>query len=158
MYPEANIPVTQLSIQQNFSTSYHLQLGRTLAPLRQEGILILASGTTTHNLRAFGQYDFDATPPEWVQGFDDWLADWCITTLFGFDLAYYGRFKCNIKRLVEYPNLWNYLRDLYQQPGVKQMCSADHVKQLYYAGLPELNPNRVIPVGPEIDFDLPLFN
>ncbi len=75
MYPEANIPVTQLSIQPSFSTSYHLQLGRALAPLRQEGILILASGTTTHNLRAFGQYDFDATPPEWVQGFDDWLAE-----------------------------------------------------------------------------------
>lgn len=44
---------------------------------------------------------------------------------------------------------------MYQQPGVKQLCSADHVKQLYYAGLLELNPNRVIPVGPDIDFDLP---
>lgn len=74
MYPEANIPVTQLSIQPHLGTSYHLQLGRALAPLRQENILILASGTTTHNLRAFGQYAFDATPPDWVQQFDDWLA------------------------------------------------------------------------------------
>ena len=84
------------------------------------------------------------------------LADWCLfTTLFRFDLAYYGLFKCNLKRLVDYPNLWNYFRDLYQQPGVKQICNVDHVKQLYYGGLPELNPSRVIPVGPDIDFDLP---
>lgn len=84
------------------------------------------------------------------------LADWCLfTTLFRFDLAYYGIFKCNLKRLVDYPNLWNYLRDLYQQKGVRQMCSADHVKQLYYAGLPELNPSRIVPKGPEISFDLP---
>lgn len=75
MYPEANTPVTQLSIQPHFGTSYHLQLGRALAPLRQEGVLILASGTTTHNLRAFGQYAFDAVPPEWVQQFDRWLAE-----------------------------------------------------------------------------------
>jgi len=74
MYPDANIPVTQLSLQPHLGTSYHMQLGRALAPLRQAGILILASGTTTHNLRAFGQYAFDAPPPNWVQEFDDWLA------------------------------------------------------------------------------------
>lgn len=84
------------------------------------------------------------------------LADWCLfTTLFRFDLAYYGLFKCNLRRLIDYPNLWNYLLDLYQQPGVKSMCRADHVKQLYYAGLPELNPSCVIPKGPEIDFEQP---
>ena len=84
------------------------------------------------------------------------LADWCLfTTLFRFDLAYYGLFKCNLKRLVEYPHLWNYCRELYQQPGVREWCSADHVKQLYYAGLPELNPSGIVPVGPEIDFEQP---
>jgi len=57
--------------------------------------------------------------------------------------------------LIDYPNLWNDLRDLYQQPGVKQMCNADHVKQLDYAGLPEINLNRIVPKGPEINFDLP---
>lgn len=77
------------------------------------------------------------------------LADWCLfTTLFRFDLAYYGLFKCNLKRLVDYPNLWRYFQTLYQQPGVQEVCSADHVKRLYYAGLPELNPHRIIPVGP----------
>ena len=82
------------------------------------------------------------------------LADWCMfTTLFRFDLAYYGIFKCNLKRLVDYPHLWNYCRDLYQQPGVANVSSISHVKELYYAGIPEINPNGIIPVGPEIDFD-----
>jgi putative glutathione S-transferase len=81
------------------------------------------------------------------------LADWCLfPTLFRFDLAYYGLFKCNLKRLVDYPNLWNYCRDLYQQPGVCDVCSADHVKHLYYAGIPEINPNRIVPKGPLMDF------
>lgn len=84
------------------------------------------------------------------------LADWCLfTTLFRFDLAYNGIFKCNIRRLIDYPNLWSYCRDLYQQPGVKQVCSVEHVKQLYYAGIPEINPNRIVPKGPELNFDLP---
>lgn len=80
-------------------------------------------------------------------------ADWCLfTTLFRFDLAYHGLFKCNLKRLVDYPNLWAYCKDLYQQPGVAPWCRIDHVKQLYYAGLPELNPSRIVPEGPEIDY------
>jgi glutathionyl-hydroquinone reductase len=83
------------------------------------------------------------------------LADWCLfTTLFRFDLAYYGLFKCNIRRLVDYPNLWNYCRGLYQYPGVAEVCSVDHVKRLYYAGLPELNPTGIVPQGPDIDFGL----
>lgn len=81
------------------------------------------------------------------------LADWCLfTTLFRFDLAYHGLFKCNIKRLTDYPNLWDYCRDLYQQPGVSAVCSVDHVKRIYYAGLLELNPSGIVPVGPAIDF------
>lgn len=84
------------------------------------------------------------------------LADWCMfTTLYRFDLAYYGLFKCNLKRLVDYPNLWNYLLDLYQQPGVREMCNSTHIKQLYYAGVSELNPNCIIPLGPMIDFEAP---
>ena len=60
------------------------------------------------------------------------LADWCMfTTLFRFDLAYHGIFKCNLKRLVDYPNLWNYGRSLYQQPGVAEVCNVSHVKELY---------------------------
>jgi glutathionyl-hydroquinone reductase len=76
------------------------------------------------------------------------LADWCLfTTLFRFDLAYYGLFKCNLKHLSDYPWLWNYLFSLYKIPGVKEMCSVDHVKRLYYMGIPEINPNRIVPLG-----------
>jgi glutathionyl-hydroquinone reductase len=82
------------------------------------------------------------------------LADWCLfATLFRFDLAYYGLFKCNLKRLIDFANLWNYCRDLYQYSDVRSMCSVDHVKQLYYVGIPELNPSAIVPQGPIIDFD-----
>ena len=81
------------------------------------------------------------------------LADWCLfTTLFRFDLAYYGLFKCNLKCLVDFPNLWNYCRELYQYGEAQSVCSIDHVKRLYYAGLPELNPSRIVPTGPAIAF------
>lgn len=81
------------------------------------------------------------------------LADWCMfTTLFRFDLAYHGVFKCNLKRLVDYPNLWNYCRNLYRQPGVAEVCSISHVKELYYRGIPEVNPNGIVPLGPKISF------
>ena len=84
------------------------------------------------------------------------IADWCLfTTLFRFDLAYYSLFKCNLKRLVDFPNLWSYCRELYQYPGVRSVCSIEHVKQLYYAGLPELNPSRIVLIGPDLNWDLP---
>lgn len=74
MYPEGSIPVTQLAIQPNLGPEHHLQVGRALSPLRHEGILILASGSATHNLGAFGAYPFDASPVTWAEAFDDWLA------------------------------------------------------------------------------------
>lgn len=84
------------------------------------------------------------------------LADWCLfTTLFRFDLAYHGAFKCNVKRLVDYPNLWNYTRHLYQYDEARTVSNAAHVKRLYYAGLPEINPTRIVPRGPDIDFAAP---
>jgi len=76
------------------------------------------------------------------------LADWCLfPTLFRFELAYYGLFKCNLKHLQDYPNLWKYLLKLYEMAGVKEMCSTDHVKRLYYMGIPEINPNQIVPLG-----------
>lgn len=82
-------------------------------------------------------------------------ADWCLfTTLLRFDLAYYGIFKCNLRRLVDYPNLWNYLKELYQQPRVKEVCNTDHIKRLYYSLL-QLNPTQIVSKGPLIDFDAP---
>lgn len=77
------------------------------------------------------------------------------TTLLRFDVAYYGLFKCNLRRLIDYPNLWNYLKELYQQPGVREVCNIDRIKRLYYVGLPQLNPTQIVPVGPIIDFEAP---
>lgn len=83
-------------------------------------------------------------------------ADWCMfTTLLRFDAVYYVHFKCNLRRIVDYPNLWNYLKDLYQQPGVKETCNLDHIKRHYYKSHPKVNPTRIVPKGPLIDFDAP---
>lgn len=71
-YPQADIPVTQLSIHYYRNPHYHYQLGQVLEPLRQEGVLVLGSGAATHNLYAF-DHDYDAAPPNWVQQFDHWL-------------------------------------------------------------------------------------
>ncbi|NJL60821.1 MAG: glutathione S-transferase family protein [Methylacidiphilales bacterium] len=83
-------------------------------------------------------------------------ADWCMfTTLFRFDAVYYVHFKCNIRRIIDYPNLWNYLKDLYQYPGVKETCNLDHIKRHYYKSHPQVNPTRIVPKGPIINFDEP---
>jgi len=72
------------------------------------------------------------------------------TTLVRFDVVYYGLFKCNRRRIQDYPHLGAYLRDLYQLPGVAQTCDLEAVKQDYYGNLFPLNPGGIIPVGPEI--------
>ncbi len=80
-------------------------------------------------------------------------ADWRLfTTLVRFDAVYYGHFKCNLRRLVDYPNLWAYTRDLYQWPEIAATCHLDHVKAHYYGSHPTINPNGIIPLGPELDF------
>lgn len=72
-YPQADIPVIQMSVQPRLGPEHHWQLGQAIAPLRDQGILILGSGGATHNLGAFAS-DYDASPPDWVVAFDDWLA------------------------------------------------------------------------------------
>ena len=83
-------------------------------------------------------------------------ADWCMfTTLLRFDAVYYSHFKCNLRRIVDYPNLWNYLKELYQVLGVKETCNLDHIKRHYYNSHPNVNPTRIVPKGPLINFDAP---
>jgi len=83
-------------------------------------------------------------------------ADWRLfTTLVRFDSVYVGHFKCNKKRLVDYPSLWAYTRELYQVPGVVHTVNMDHIKYHYYASHKTLNPTGIVPKGPEIDFMLP---
>ena len=83
-------------------------------------------------------------------------ADWRLfTTLVRFDAVYVGHFKCNIRRIVDYPNLWDYLRDLYQVSGIKDTVNMEHIKAHYYTSHATINPTGVIPAGPIIDFDKP---
>jgi putative glutathione S-transferase len=83
-------------------------------------------------------------------------ADWRLfTTLVRFDAVYHGHFKCNIRRIEDYPNLSGYLRDLYQTPGVAETVDMEHIKRHYYFSQRTLNPSGVVPVGPELAFDRP---
>ena len=83
-------------------------------------------------------------------------ADWRLfTTLVRFDPVYYNHFKTNKKRLVEYPNLWAYTRELYQVPGVADTVNMDHIKYHYFASHTSVNPTRIVPQGPDIDFMAP---
>jgi len=79
-------------------------------------------------------------------------ADWRLfTTLVRFDAVYVGHFKCNLRRIADYPNLSNYLRDLFQVPGVAQTVNMRHIKAHYYGSHATINPTGIIPLGPEID-------
>lgn len=83
-------------------------------------------------------------------------ADWRLfTTLLRFDAVYYSHFKCNVRRLVDYANLWPYARDLYQQDGVAETVHMDHIKGHYYTSQPQVDPTGIVPIGPDIDFSAP---
>jgi putative glutathione S-transferase len=77
------------------------------------------------------------------------------TTLVRFDSVYHGHFKCNIRRIVDYKNLWAYTRDIYQIPGIAPTVNFDHIKRHYYKSHKRINPTGIVPVGPALDFDAP---
>lgn len=80
--------------------------------------------------------------------------DWrTFVTLIRFDAVYYGHFKCNLRRIIDYPNLWGYLRDLYQYDGVASTVNFDHIKRHYYYTHDDINPTRIVPIGPVLDLD-----
>jgi len=84
------------------------------------------------------------------------LADWRLfTTLVRFDPVYFGHFKCNLRRIVDYPNLSGYLRDLYATPGVAGTVDLDQIKRHYYATHAGINPSAIVPVGPVVDLEAP---
>lgn len=83
-------------------------------------------------------------------------ADWRLfTTLIRFDAVYHGHFKCNLGRLVDYPNLWAYTRELYQWPDVAATLNLQHIKQHYYRSHHTINPNGIVPAGPVLNLDDP---
>jgi putative glutathione S-transferase len=83
-------------------------------------------------------------------------ADWRLfCTLVRFDAVYYGHFKCNLRRIIDYPNLQGYLMDLYQQPGIAETVNVDHIKRHYYMTHTAINPTRIVPIGPLLDLTKP---
>jgi putative glutathione S-transferase len=83
-------------------------------------------------------------------------ADWRLfTTLLRFDPVYVGHFKCNIRRIADYPNLFNYLKELYQHPGIAETCDFETIKAHYYGSHDTINPTGIIPVGPAMDLTAP---
>jgi len=88
--------------------------------------------------------------PEFVE------TDWRLfVTLIRFDAVYHGHFKCNIRRIIDYPNLFGYLRDLYQIDGIAETVNLDHIKRHYYITHDDINPTRIVPVGPHLDLTAP---
>ncbi len=80
-------------------------------------------------------------------------ADWRLfCTLIRFDAVYHGHFKCNVRRIADYPNLSRYLRDLYFQPGIAETVNFDHIKRHYYVTHAEINPTQIVPLGPALGF------
>jgi putative glutathione S-transferase len=83
-------------------------------------------------------------------------SDWRLfPTLIRFDAVYHGHFKCNLRRIVDYPHLWPYLRDLYQHDGIAATVNLDHIKRHYYMTHNEINPTRIVPIGPALDLGAP---
>jgi putative glutathione S-transferase len=83
-------------------------------------------------------------------------ADWRLfPTLVRFDAVYNGHFKCNLRRIVDYPNLWGYTRELYQLPGIAATVELEEIKRHYYGTHPSINPSRIVPPGPLLDFESP---
>jgi putative glutathione S-transferase len=82
--------------------------------------------------------------------------DWRLfTTLVRFDAVYNSHFKCNLRRIADYPNLSNYVRDLYQVPGIADTVNMDHIKRHYFMSMTAINPTRIVPLGPLLDFSAP---
>jgi glutathionyl-hydroquinone reductase len=82
--------------------------------------------------------------------------DWRLfCTLVRFDAVYYGHFKCNVRRIVDYPNLQGYLQDLYQVAGIAETVNLDHIKRHYYVTHTEINPTQIVPLGPDLDWQSP---
>jgi putative glutathione S-transferase len=105
---------------------------------------------------AFDQLEERLSRHRYLAGAQITEADWRLfTTLVRFDSVYYSHFKCNLRRVADYPNLWNYTRDLYQMPGVAETVSIDQIKRHYYGSQRQVNPSGIVPIGPIIDFAAP---
>src|SRR5690606_17368373 len=73
------------------------------------------------------------------------------TTLIRFDLVYHTHFKCNRKRVIDYPNLWGFVREIHQIPGIAQTCNFEHIRRHYYGSHEHINPHRIVAIGPQLE-------
>lgn len=104
----------------------------------------------------FDQLEDRLSRQRYVAGPQITEADWRLfTTLVRFDAVYNGHFKCNLRRVADYHNLENYLRDLYAVPGIAETVSMDHIKRHYYGSQRQVNPTGIVPIGPLLDFTAP---
>jgi putative glutathione S-transferase len=105
---------------------------------------------------ALDQLEVRLASSRYLVGVSPTEADWRLfPTLVRFDSVYYTHFKCNRRRLIDYPNLWGYTRDLYQHPGIAETVAMDQIKRHYFTTHDQLNPGRIIPRGPDLDFTTP---
>jgi putative glutathione S-transferase len=126
---------------------YEAGFATTQAAYEQAARQLFAALDTLETRLATQRYLFGARIVE---------ADWRLfCTLVRFDAVYHGHFKCNVRRILDYPNLQAYLLDLYQQPGIAGTVNLDHIKRHYYFTHEEINPTRIVPIGPALDFTRP---
>jgi putative glutathione S-transferase len=109
-----------------------------------------------HLFDALEQWDSVLGERRFLAGDELTLADvFLFPTLYRFDAVYHTHFKCNLKRLVDFENLWPYAREIYQLPGAQATCNMDHVKAHYYRSHEDINPTGFVPVGPAADWSAP---
>jgi putative glutathione S-transferase len=125
-----------------------------LAAETRDGRFVRQANAFTDRITADGSSGFKAEPGRYHL-FGDQVTEADVrlfATLVRFDTVYHGHFKCNLRRLVDYPNLWGYARDLYQRPGFGDTTDFDHIKRHYYATHDRINPTRIVPKGPAVDW------
>lgn len=151
LYPislQGEIDAVNLLVYEKINNGVYRTGFATTQTAYQEGVEELFAALDEIELRLSQQrYLVGSCPTE---------ADWrFFTTLVRFDAVYYSHFKCNIRRLVDYPQIWSYTRELYQIPGVAETVNMDHIKKHYYLTHKKLNPSGILPIGPKLDFQKP---
>jgi putative glutathione S-transferase len=126
---------------------YRAGFATSQAAYERAAYKVFATLDTLEDRLSKQRYLFGSTPLE-----TDWRF---FVTLVRFDPVYYGHFKCNLRRIIDYPNLYGYLKDLYQLPGIAETVNFDHIKRHYYMTHDDINPTRIVPIGPAQDLTSP---
>ena len=127
-----------------------------MSPRQTKPCKINACDYSTKNRPALDELEKRLGENRYLTGDRITVADWRLfTTLVRFDAVYVGHFKCNLRRIADYPNLSGYTRELYQIPGIAETTSMTHIKRHYYESHKTINPTGVVPKGPQLDLDKP---